>query len=240
MKNRIAGLLWLVVIVAGGWSFIVPLTMIVRSDAAATAANILASEHSYRLAFVANLIAGACYMGVTVILYDLLKPVNRTMSMLAAFFGVAGVAAGAAAAVTHFAPLILLGPSPYAAAFTPRQLQALTYMSLRLQGQVSNTGMVFFGLQCLSAGYLIVVSGFVPRTLGVLLALGGLSYVTASFTTFVSPELGALLAPYVLPTGLLGEGSLTVWLIVKGASLTTPVGAAARLAGSPAPRATLT
>ena len=89
MKNRIAGLLWLVVIVAGGWSFIVPFTMIVRSDAAATAANVLASEHSYRLAFVANLIAGACYMGVTVILYDLLKPVNRTISMLAAFFGVA-------------------------------------------------------------------------------------------------------------------------------------------------------
>lgn len=238
MKNRIAGFLWLVVIVAGGWSFMVPFTMIVRSDAAATAANILASQHTYRLAFVANLIAGACYMGVTVALYDLLKPVNRTLSMLAAFFGVAGIAAGAAASVTHFAPLVLLGSSPYATAFTPSQLQALAYMSLRLQGEVSNTGMVFFGLQCLSVGYLIVISGFVPRILGVLLATGGLSYVTASVATFLSPELGALLAPYILPTGLLGEGSLCLWLIVKGASNTMAVRAAARSAGSPEPRAT--
>jgi hypothetical protein len=230
MKNRIAGVLWLIVIIAGGWSFMVPFTMIVRSDAAATAANILASEHSYRLAFVANLIAGACYMGVTAILYDLLKPVNRTLSMLAAFFGVAGVAAGGAAAVTHFAPLVLLGPSPYGAAFTPSQLQALAYMALRLQTELTSTGMVFFGIQCVSAGYLIVRSTFVPRILGVLLAIGGFSYVTASFATFLSPELGAALALYIAPTGLLGEGSLCVWLIVKGASRATAVDAALRSA----------
>ena len=232
MKDRIAGILWLIVIVAGGWSFIVPFRLIVRGDAAATAAHILASEPSYRLAFAANLVAGACYMGVTVILYDLLKPVNRTVSTLAAFFGVAGIAGGAAASVTHFAPLVLLGPARYASAFTADQLQALAYMSLRLQSEVSNTAMVFFGLQCLSVGYLIVVSTILPRTLGVLLALGGLSYVTASFATFLSPGLGSLVGPYILPAGLLGEGSLSVWLIVKGVSRTTPVDAAARPADS--------
>jgi hypothetical protein len=239
MKNRIAGILWLIVIIAGGWSFMVPLTMIVRGDAAATAANILASEHSYRLAFVANLIAGACYMGVTVILYELVKPVDRTLSMLAAFFGVAGVAAGAAAAVTHFAPLVLLGPSKYAAAFTASQLQALTYMSLRLQAEIANAGMVFFGLQCLAAGYLIARSTFMPRILGVLLSLGGLGYVTASCVTFLAPDLGALIAPFILPAGFVGEGSLCVWLIVTGASRTTAVDAAARPARSPEPRAGL-
>jgi len=77
--------------------------------------------------------------------------------------------------------------------------------------------MVFFGLQCLSVGYLIVGSALLPRILGVLLALGGLSYLTASFTTFLSPALGARLAPYILPAGFVGEGSLAVWLIVKGA-----------------------
>ena len=239
MKNRIAGILWLIVIVAGGWAFMVASRMIVHSDAAATAANILASEPSYRLAFVANLIAGACYMGVTVILYDLLKPVNRTLSMLAAFFGVAGVAVGGASAVTHFAPLVVLGPSPYAAAFTPSQLQALAYMALRLQTEITIASMVFFGIQCFSAGYLIVRSTFVPRVLGVLLAVGGLSYVTASFATFLAPEFGARLALYILPTGFIGEGSLCVWLIVTGASRTTALGAAALSAGSPDPRAKL-
>ena len=102
--DRIAGVLWLIVIVMGGWAFFVPFTLIVRSDVAATAAKLLASEQSYRLAFVANLIAGACYVGVTVILYELLKPVNRTLSMLAAFFGMSGMAGVAAASVVHFAP----------------------------------------------------------------------------------------------------------------------------------------
>lgn len=226
--DRIAGILWLIVIVAGGWAFFVPISLIVRSDAAATAANILASQQSYRLAFVANLIAGACYMGVTVILYELFKPVNRTLSMLAAFFGMTGMAGVAAASLVHFAPLVLLGSAQYAAAFTPTQLQATAYMSLKLQADVAITGMVFFGLQCLAIGYLIVRSRLVPRVLGMLLALGGLSYVTASFTTFLSPEFGALLSPYILPAGLLGEGSLSVWLIVKGVKRSTSIDAAAR------------
>jgi hypothetical protein len=238
MKNRIAGVLWLIVIIAGGWSFMVASAMVVHSDAAATAANILASESSYRLAFVASLIAGACYMGVTVILYDLLKPVNRTLSMLAASFGVAGVAVGGASAISHFAPLVVLASSPYGAAFTPGQLQALAYMALRLQTVLTSAAMVFFGIQCFSAGYLIVRSTFIPRILGVLLAIGGLSYVTASFATFLAPQFGARLALYILPTGLLGEGSLCVWLIVTGASRATAHDAALRSASSPEPRAT--
>lgn len=221
-SDRIAGILWLIVIVLGGWAFFVPFTLIVRGDAAATATGLLASEQSYRLAFVANVIAGACYVGVTVILYELLKPVNRILSMLAAFFGMTGMAGVAAGAVMYFAPLALLGPTQYATAFTPAQLQAAAYMALRMQADVANTGMVFFGLQCLTVGYLIVRSTLVPRILGVLLALGGLSYVTASFTTFLSPEFGALLSPFILPAGLLGEGSLTVWLIVKGVRRAIP------------------
>ena len=65
--DRIAGVLWLIVIVAGGWAFFVPFSLIVRSDVAATAAKLLASEQSYRLAFVANLIADARCVGVPVI-----------------------------------------------------------------------------------------------------------------------------------------------------------------------------
>jgi hypothetical protein len=230
--------LWLIVIIAGGWSFVAASAVIVHSDAAATAANILASEASYRLAFVASLVAGACYMGVTVILYDLLKPVNKTLSMIAAFFGAAGVAVGGASAVTHFAPLVVLGPSPYAAAFTPGQLQALAYMALRLQAAITSASMVFFGIQCFSAGYLIVRSTFVPRILGVLLAIGGLSYVTASFASFLAPEFGARLALYILPAGFLGEGSLCVWLIVTGARRATAQAATLRAASPPEPRTT--
>ena len=190
--------------------------MIVRNDAAATAANILGSESLFRLGFAADLLGGLTYIGVSVLLYDLLKPVNRSLSLLAAFFGLAGVASGAGASVTLLAPLVLSGGAPYLTGFTTDQVQGLAYAFLRLHAQAFNVAMVFFGFQCMSAGYLIARSTFLPRILGVLLAVGGLSYVINSLASFVSPTFAGYVAPFILPLVLLGEGSLTAWLIVKG------------------------
>src|SRR5437899_10509581 len=84
------------VIVAGMTAFVIRSPMIARGDAVTTATNIMASESMFRFGFSADLIACACYMGVTVLLYVLLKPVSRSLSLLAAFFGLAGIAIGAA------------------------------------------------------------------------------------------------------------------------------------------------
>ncbi|HEV8383988.1 MAG TPA: DUF4386 domain-containing protein [Candidatus Acidoferrales bacterium] len=215
-KARIAGGLWLMVIVAGMSAFVIRSPLIVRGDAAATASNILASESLFRLAFAADLIAGVCYLGVTVLLYVLLKPVSRSVSLLAAFFGLAGVAIGSATSLTQLASLVLLGGGQYASAFTTSQLQAMAQASLRLYAQGFNMAMVFFGFQCLLIGCLIARSTFLPRILGVLLAIGGSSYIISSFATFLSPAIGARLTPLIVPAALVGEGSLTLWLLVKG------------------------
>src|SRR5713226_9751508 len=215
-KARIAGGLWLMVIVSGMTAFVIRSPLIVLGDAAATAAKILASESLFRFGFAADLIAGVCYMGVTVLLYVLLKPVSRSVSLLAAFCGLAGIAIGSATSIANLAPLVLLGGGEYSRAFTTSQLQAMALMSLRLSFQGFILAMVFFGFQCFSIGYLIVRSTFLPRILGVLLAIGGSSYVISSFATFLSPAFGARLAPFIIPAALLGEGSLTPWLLVKG------------------------
>jgi hypothetical protein len=214
LKARIAGGLWLMVIAGGVTAFVIRSSLIVRGDVAATATNILGSESLFRLGFAADLIAGLCYMGVTVLLYGLLKPVSRSLSLLAAFFGLAGVAIGSATSLTQLASLVLLGSGQDSSAFTTSQLQAMALMSLRVYGQGFLIAMVFFGLQCILIGCLIVRSNFLPRILGMLLALGGSSYVISSFATFLSPAFGARLSPFILPAALLGEGSLTLWLIV--------------------------
>src|SRR5438132_13237850 len=215
-KGRIAGGLWLMVIVAGMTAFIIRSPLIVSGDATATANRILASESRYRFGFAADLIAGVCYMGVTALLYGLLKPVSRSLSLLAAFFGLAGVAIGSATSLTSLAALVLLGGGEYSSAFTSSQLQAMALMSLRLSFQGFLISMVFFGFQCFLVGCLIVRSTFLPRILGVLLAIVGSSYVISSFATFLAPAFGARLSPFIMPAALLGEGSLTLWLIVKG------------------------
>src|SRR2546429_671002 len=215
-QARMAGGLWLMVIATGMFAFLAGATLIVRNDAVATATNILAAERIYRLAFVADLIAGACYMGVTVLLYDLLKPVSRSVSLLAAFFGLGGIAIGAATSLVRLAPLVLLRSDQYLSTFTPNQLQTMALAALRLYEQAFLIAMVFFGLQCVLVGCLIVRSTFLPRILGVLLALGGLSYVISSLANFLAPAFGARLAPFIVPAAILGEGSLTVWLLLMG------------------------
>ena len=215
-KARMAGGLWLMVIATGTFAFLAGATLIVRNDAVATATNILAAERFYRLGFVADLIAGACYMGVTVLLYDLLKPVSRSVSLLAAFFGLGGIAIGAATSLVRLAPLVLLRSDQYLSTFTPNQLQTMALAALRLYEQAFLIAMVFFGLQCVLVGCLIVRSTFLPRILGVLLALGGLSYVISSLANFLAPAFGARLAPFIVPAAILGEGSLTLWLLLVG------------------------
>src|SRR5437667_3460841 len=140
---RMAGGLWWLCIVAGIVGFVAGAPLIVANDAAATAANILANESLYRLGFAADLISGLSYMGVTLFIYYVLKPVSRSLSLLAAFFGLAGVAIGGVAWVSHLAPLVLLRGDQYLSALTASQLQALSLAALKLQTHVFFIGMVF-------------------------------------------------------------------------------------------------
>jgi hypothetical protein len=218
-KARVAGSLWLLCIAAGIVGFIAGAPLIVANDAAATAAKILANESLFRLGFAADLISGLSYLGATVFLYYVLKPVSRSLSLLAAFFGLAGVAIGGVAWVSHLAPLVLLHGDQYLAAFTTSQLQAMSMIALKLQMQVFSIGMVFFGAQCFVIGYLILRSTFLPRVLGMLLGIGGLSYVIVCFANFLLPLVGARLTPFIFPVAFVAEGSLAVWLLVKGVNV---------------------
>ena len=219
LKARIAGGLWLLCIIASVGGFIAAAPLIVANDAAATARNILANESLFRLGFAADLISGLSYLGVTVFLYYVLKPISRSLSLLAAFFGLAGVAIGAVAWVSHLAPLVLLHGDQYLSAFTTSQLQAMSMVALKLQMQVFSIGMVFFGIQCILIGYLVAQSTFLPRILGMLLGLGGMCYLIASFANFLLPMLGTRLTPFVFLVAFIGEGSLGLWLLVKGVNV---------------------
>jgi Domain of unknown function (DUF4386) len=218
-KARAAGALWWLCILSGMVGFVVGAPLIVADDATATAANILAKESLFRLGFVADLISGLSYIGVTAFIYYLLRPVSRSLSLVVAFFGLAGVAIGGTSWVIHLTPLPLLHGDPYLTAFTTNQLQAMSLAALKLQMQVFPIGMVFFGIQCISIGYLVARSNFLPRILGVVLAIGGTCYLIASFANFLAPSFGPHLVPFIMPVALIGEGALGLWLLIKGVNV---------------------
>ena len=103
--------------------------------------------------------------------------------------------------------------------FNSEQLQALAYMPLDSQAISYDIQQVIYACYLLAAGYLVFRSTFLPRILGVLLAIGGLCYLTYSFATFLSPGFAAHLVPYIqLPSGV-GELSLCLWLLVMGVNV---------------------
>jgi len=214
---RVCGWLYLIVIVVGIYAeFFVRSKLIVSGDAAATSHNIMASESMWRLGFACDLLGGLCYVAVTLILYVLLKPVNRNLSLLAAFLSLVGCAIGGINALGHLAPVLLLGGADYLKAFDAQQLQALASLSLKLHGYGTEIAIVFFGFYCIFLGYLIFRSGYFPKFLGVLLPIGGLCYLTNSFADFLAPAFSDKIpAAILLPPGI-AELSLCLWLIAIG------------------------
>ena len=213
---RLAGLLYVVVIAAGSFSLSARTGTVVHGDAAATARNLLAAEPMYRLGIAADLIANAAYVGVAALLYQLLRPVSRSLSLLAAFFCLVALAVSAGNLVNAIAPLTLLGGGNDLAGLGPQQLQAMAFAAIKLQGQGYNIATMFFGFYCFSIGCLVMGARFMPRLVGALMALAGLSWLSDSFATLLAPVGAAHLAPIFLATAALGEVSLTLWLVLAG------------------------
>jgi Domain of unknown function (DUF4386) len=210
-EARIAGLFYLLVFVIGIFTLFVWPRIVVAGDAAATAQSIMAHQPLLRIGFAADLLVTICYVVVTALFYGLFKPVNKSVSLVAAFLSLVGCATQALAAGLHLAPLSILGRAPFLSSFDTAQLQALALLCFRLYAVAYNVGIVFFGFYCLLIGYLVFRSTFIPRVIGALMMFAGLGWLT-----FLSPSLAAALSPYNLLPGIIGEGSLTLWLLIKG------------------------
>jgi uncharacterized protein DUF4386 len=211
-KARMAGVFQLLEAVTAAYGEVIVLGRLVVSDnAAATAANILGHERLFWLGFASSLIGVACHIAWALLMYEVLKAVNRSLSLLAAFVILVGCAIQALTSLLYLAPLLVLTGAGSASAFTTAQLQALALVFLRLNTSAFNIDLVFFGLWCVLSGYLIFRSTFLPRILGVLLAISGLGWVT-----YLYPPLANYLWPYIAAASALGEIPLELWLIVMG------------------------
>jgi hypothetical protein len=133
-----------------------------------------------RFEIAGDLVAVSGNIVVTLLLYDIFKPVNKGLSLVAASFNLVGLTCGA----------------------------------LRWNPQGVDIPVVFDGFSCLLIGYLIFRSTFLPRILGVLMAVGGLGWLT-----FLSPSLAKHFSPYNLASGILGQESVMLWLLVMGVNV---------------------
>jgi Domain of unknown function (DUF4386) len=212
-KARMAGVCQLLEAATAAFGQVIVIgRLVVAGNAAATAANILGHERLFWLGFASSLIGVGFHIAWALLLYELLKPVNRGLSLLAAFVILVGCSIQALTSLLYLAPLLVLQDGSSLSAFAPGQLQALALMFLKLNAYAFDIYLVFFGFWCVLTGYLIFRSTFLPRVLGVLLTISGLGWVT-----YLSPPLAQhLFFPFIAAASALGEIPLELWLIVMG------------------------
>jgi hypothetical protein len=208
---RITGVVYLLYFVTAIFAVVLVGGIVITGDAAKTASNILAHETLFRAGFAIGLVGTALYVAVTALFYRLFKPVDKTVALLAAFLSLVGCAVQAAGSLFQIAPTIILAGDRYLGAFSAEQLQSLSLLSLNLSVQSGYINIVFFGFFDLLIGYLVFKSTFLPRVLGLFMAVAGLGWLT-----FLSPSLGLGLSPFVDIVGFVAEMLLMLWLLVKG------------------------
>ena len=214
---RIAGAVYLSMVITAPFSLIyVPSKLIVRGNATATAANILANETLYRFGIVADLIGSVIFIALAVALYRLFAGVNRTRALEMVSLILVSAAVGFMNVLNHIAALILFRGADFLTVFQKPQRDALGMLFIRLYGQGIVINELFWGLWLFPFALLVIQSRFLPRILGILLIVNGCAYVIVSLTSLLAPDYTSVLNPYALIAET-GELWIMLWLLIRGA-----------------------
>ena len=212
--GRFAGLLYVLTSIVGFFAMgYVPSKLIVHGNAAATASNIAASETLFRLGIAAVLIGQAAFIFVVLALYDLLKGVSRRHASLMVILIVVSIPIALVNELNSIAALVLVrGES----VFEKPQRDALAMLFLNLHHHGFVVAEIFWGLWLFPLGLLVYRSRFLPRFLGVWLALAGIAWVILSLTGILLPQYQNKVDTYSQPA-FIGEIVFMLWLAIKGA-----------------------
>jgi hypothetical protein len=211
---RAAGVAMLLSIIFGFLGELyLPGKIIVAGDPAGTAANIVGHPTLFRLTFASYLVEGICDVALIVFFYILLKPVDRNLALLSAFFGIVSMVTFAIAQSSFFAASVILRESGGMSAFTIEQRNALALLATRIAGTIAWLFLCMYGIATILRGYLILRSRYLPKVLGILFMVGGAGFVLRSATYLLAPAYSS--AVLLMPMALAGI-PMTVWLLTRG------------------------
>ncbi len=196
-------------------NFFVFQKLIIPGNAAATAGNITANGMLFRIGIFSFLIVIVMDVVAAWALYVFLKPVNRSLSLLASWFRLVYSAIFAVALINYYNIFQILSNAEYLKAFTNDQIHAKVLLSINAFNDGWNIGFVFFGIHLALIGYLVFISGYMPRILGVLLAAAGLGYLVDSLGKILFSNYNFTIAMFTF----IGELLLMFWLLIKGSRI---------------------
>ena len=215
--GRFAGMLYLLTSIVGFFAMgYVPGKLIVHGNPTATANNISASETLFRLGIAGQLIGMAGFIFVALALYDLLKGVNQRHAWLMVLLIVVSIPIAFLNELNSIAALVLVRGADFLSILEKPQREDLAMLFLKLHGQGIVVAEIFWGLWLFPLAMLVYRSRFLPRFLGVWLALAGFAWVILSLTSVVLPQYQDKVNTYSQPA-FFGEIAFMLWLVIKGA-----------------------
>ncbi len=217
---RTAGVLYLIIIACGLFAEIgVRSQLIEPDDPTATAQNIIDSPMLFRAGLAADIVMFIADVAIAVVLYQLLKPLGRTLALLAAAFRMTQTAVIGLNLLNMFQAVRIIDDADYLGTFGADQTDALALLYLDAHKYGYILGLAFFGVSTLIVGYLALSSRQMPRPLGVLLVLAGAGYLIDTFSFFLIPGYDGSASAIVLAPALVAEIWFALWLLTKGRRL---------------------
>lgn len=213
---RIIGILFIIMTIASIFSMMyVPALLKVPGDATATANNVKNSEVIFRLGIIGHMIILFSDLGVSILLYILLKPVDKALSLIAAAFRLVMTATRSLNLLNYIFILLLLSGADYLSVFKEDQLNSLVLFFFNAFDRGVFIDLAFFSFHLLIVGYLVFTSRFLPRFVGILVMIAGIGYLSDSVTHILFPDFKVKIAMFTF----IGELVLAFWLLIKGVNI---------------------
>ncbi|MDA2814995.1 DUF4386 domain-containing protein [Nocardiopsis sp. RSe5-2] len=219
---RIAGALYLLVAVFTIFAGAVNAGVVEPGDAAATASGLRDSALLFRVGFVSELVGAVCFLATGLALYPLLRHAAPAAASAMVVVVAVSVAMQALNLVHQSAALTVATGQDHAGAFGPTGPNRLAALLTDMYQDGYLISQTFFGLWLLPLAYLVARSGYFPKAMGALLAVGAAGHLTDVFTRLLSPAAGAAVSPFAMAPAAVAEISFIVWLLVKAVRVPEP------------------
>jgi hypothetical protein len=214
---KVVGFTYLFALVTANFAeFYVRGHLIVAGNAAQTARNIMAQETLFRLGIASDLITYAADVVLLVALYVILKPINPSLALLAAFWRLVETSIFIASSLVDFDALRALGTDDYLRGFGTDQLQVLARLSIGAHGAEYIVGLMFFGLGSTVFSYLWFKSRYIPRALAAWGVFSSSLVAACSFVIIIFPGFADIATPGFLVPIAIFELTMGFWLLIKG------------------------
>ena len=219
---RLAGLLYLFLIITGAYCVMyVPSQIIVLGDAVTTANNILSNEFLFRTSILNDIISNALWVFMVLVLYRLFKQVNEHQAKLLVALVIVQIPAVFIMEAFNITSLMIFkGEILKTFELTQRQDLAMLFLKINDYGTLSLE--MFWGLWLIPFGLLVYKSKFIPRILGILLIIAGFAYMIDSLISLLFPGYSAFVNQPTLLFVAIGEISIMLWLLIKGVKNNIP------------------